>query len=71
MCYKTRSLCRNVLEKSPVHVDTVLTYCRYSMNDSSLLDYLPYFQVSQPITAIHTSFNSITSFYASQPTSLR
>uniref|UniRef100_A0A0B6ZIA9 NADP-dependent oxidoreductase domain-containing protein n=1 Tax=Arion vulgaris TaxID=1028688 RepID=A0A0B6ZIA9_9EUPU len=34
---------RTVLEKSHVHIDTILTYCRASMNDNSLRDWLPYF----------------------------
>ena len=36
---------RTVLERTTVKVDTVLTYCHASMNDNSLADYLPYFQV--------------------------
>ncbi|KAL8622648.1 hypothetical protein ACOMHN_009282 [Nucella lapillus] len=35
---------RTVLERTKVKVDTILTYCRASMNDNSLVDYLPYFQ---------------------------
>uniref|UniRef100_A0A0B6ZKG5 NADP-dependent oxidoreductase domain-containing protein n=1 Tax=Arion vulgaris TaxID=1028688 RepID=A0A0B6ZKG5_9EUPU len=34
---------KTVLEKSHVHIDTILTYCRASMNDNSLRDWLPYF----------------------------
>lgn len=37
-------LCRTVIERSPIHIDTVLTYCRYSMNDTSLQEYLPFFK---------------------------
>ena len=39
------STSRTVLERTTVKVDTVLTYCHASMNDNSLADYLPYFQV--------------------------
>lgn len=35
---------RTVLERTTVKVDTLVTYCRASMNDNSLADYLPYFQ---------------------------
>ena len=37
---------KEVLERSEVKIDTVLSYCHYSLNDTSLLDYLPYFKVS-------------------------
>eukprot|EP00118_Oscarella_pearsei_P025616 m.308477 g.308477 ORF g.308477 m.308477 type:complete len:357 (+) comp44070_c0_seq1:66-1136(+) len=33
-----------MVEGSPVQIDTALTYCHYSMNDTSLLDYLPFFE---------------------------
>ena len=36
---------RTVLERTTVKIDTVLSYCHVSMNDNSLADYLPYFQV--------------------------
>lgn len=35
---------RTVLEKSPVPIDTILSYCHCSMNDSSLLDYVDEFK---------------------------
>ncbi|XP_049518767.1 uncharacterized protein LOC119440207 [Dermacentor silvarum] len=35
---------REVLQKSPVRVDTVLSYCRGTLFDDSLADYLPFFQ---------------------------
>lgn len=38
--------CRIVLERSTVTIDTVLTYCRYSMNDTALTEYLPFFKVT-------------------------
>ena len=38
---------KEVLEQSGVKIDTVLSYCHYSLNDTSLLDYIPFFQVSQ------------------------
>ncbi|XP_078589374.1 uncharacterized protein LOC144869760 [Branchiostoma floridae x Branchiostoma japonicum] len=34
---------RKVIERSPVKIDTILTYCHGSMNDNSLQDELPYF----------------------------
>lgn len=33
----------DVVRRSPVHIDLVLSYCRYSLNDTALLDYLPFF----------------------------
>ncbi|XP_064613960.1 uncharacterized protein LOC135477698 isoform X1 [Liolophura sinensis] len=35
---------KTVLERSQVKIDTILTYCHGSMNDNSLVDYLPYFK---------------------------
>ncbi|XP_046550895.1 L-galactose dehydrogenase-like [Haliotis rubra] len=35
---------RTVLEKSTVKIDSILTYCRGSMNDNSLAEYIPYFE---------------------------
>ncbi|KAK3589019.1 hypothetical protein CHS0354_007964 [Potamilus streckersoni] len=35
---------RTVIDRSQVQIDIVLTYCRGALNDSSLLDYIPYFQ---------------------------
>ncbi|XP_071102601.1 uncharacterized protein [Haliotis cracherodii] len=35
---------RTVLEKSTVEIDSILTYCRGSMNDNSLAEYIPYFE---------------------------
>ncbi|RUS76704.1 hypothetical protein EGW08_015531 [Elysia chlorotica] len=35
---------KEVLERSTVKIDTVLTYCRASMNDFALKDWLPYFK---------------------------
>eukprot|EP00112_Aurelia_sp_Birch-Aquarium-sp1_P025587 Seg858.6 transcript_id=Seg858.6/GoldUCD/mRNA.D3Y31 product="L-galactose dehydrogenase" protein_id=Seg858.6/GoldUCD/D3Y31 len=35
---------RTVLEKSSVKIDTVMTYCHYCLNDSTLENYLPYFK---------------------------
>ncbi|XP_060085846.1 uncharacterized protein LOC132565228 [Ylistrum balloti] len=37
------NLLKEVVEKSVVKVDTILSYCRACMHDNSLLDYLPYF----------------------------
>ncbi|CAL1538881.1 unnamed protein product [Lymnaea stagnalis] len=37
-------LLRTVIERSTIKIDVVLTYCRGSMNDNSLKDWLPYFQ---------------------------
>jgi len=31
-----------VIERSPVKIDSILTYCHASMNDSSLADYIPF-----------------------------
>ena len=36
---------REIVEKSSVKIDTVLSYCRLSMNDSTLLGYLDFFKV--------------------------
>ncbi|XP_052248000.1 uncharacterized protein LOC127856053 isoform X2 [Dreissena polymorpha] len=35
---------KTVLTKSSVRIDTVLTYCRGSMNDNSLQEYMPFFK---------------------------
>lgn len=35
---------RTIINRSRVKIDTVLTYCRGSMNDNSVLDYMPFFQ---------------------------
>ncbi|CAH3179617.1 unnamed protein product [Porites lobata] len=35
---------RTVLEKSAIHIDTVLTYCRCTMHDTGLLDYMQFFE---------------------------
>ncbi|KAH9384290.1 hypothetical protein HPB48_026283 [Haemaphysalis longicornis] len=35
---------REVIEKSPVELDTVLTYCRGTLFDDSLAEYLPFFE---------------------------
>lgn len=45
---------RTVLERTTVKVDTILTYCRASMNDNSLADYLPYFK-SKGIGVVNAS----------------
>ncbi|XP_076810213.1 uncharacterized protein LOC143452940 [Clavelina lepadiformis] len=49
---------RTVLEKSPVKIDTVLTYCHASMNDNSLGEYIPYFQ-SKGVGVINASILSM------------
>jgi len=36
---------RTVLERSTIHIDTLLTYCRSSMHDTGLLDYMEFFKV--------------------------
>ncbi|XP_075538779.1 uncharacterized protein LOC142573131 isoform X1 [Dermacentor variabilis] len=41
---------REVLQKSSVRVDTVLSYCRGTLFDDSLADYLPFFQETQSAT---------------------
>lgn len=35
---------RTVIERSPIHIDTILTYCHYSLNDTSLQESLPFFK---------------------------
>lgn len=35
---------KTVIERSTIKIDVVLTYCRGSMNDNSIKDWLPYFQ---------------------------
>lgn len=37
---------RQTIEQSSVRIDTVLSYCRYSLWDQELANYLPYFTVS-------------------------
>lgn len=34
---------KEVVERSQVKIDTVLTYCRLSLNDSTLVEYFPFF----------------------------
>ncbi|XP_033762941.1 L-galactose dehydrogenase-like [Pecten maximus] len=43
--YPTKLL-KDVLDRSTIKVDTVLSYCRACMHDNSLLDYLPFFEKS-------------------------
>ncbi|OWF51720.1 L-galactose dehydrogenase-like isoform X2 [Mizuhopecten yessoensis] len=38
------NILKEVLERSSIQVDTVLSYCRACMHDNSLLDFLPFFQ---------------------------
>ncbi|XP_064648185.1 uncharacterized protein LOC135500574 isoform X2 [Lineus longissimus] len=45
---------RVVLERSKVPIDTILTYCRGSINDVSLQDYIPYFK-SKDVGIINAS----------------
>ena len=33
-----------LIENSPVTLNTSLVYCHYSMNDTTLLDFLPFLQ---------------------------
>jgi len=49
---------REVLERSSVTVDTILSYCHHSLNDSTLADYLPYFK-SKGVGLINASPNSM------------
>ena len=35
---------KTVIEKSQVKIDTILTYCHGSLNDSTLINYIPYFE---------------------------
>ena len=35
---------RQLVERSPVKLDTTLTYCHYTLNDTSLTGYLPLFK---------------------------
>ena len=35
---------KEVIEKSPIQIDTVLSYCHLTLNDSTLVDYLPFFE---------------------------
>ena len=52
---------RTVIERSSVKIDTILTYCHYCMNDSSLEDYLSYFKVSYWIFICHfVKFNGFS-----------
>lgn len=37
---------RTLLERSKINIDTVLTYCRCSLNDIGLLDYVNFFKES-------------------------
>ena len=43
-----------VIELSSVKIDVVLSYCKYALNDTELLDYLPWFQ-EQGIAVINAS----------------
>ncbi len=43
-----------MLDHSSVKVDTALTYCHYSMNDTTLLDFLPYYK-SKNVGVINAS----------------
>ncbi|BFY99010.1 hypothetical protein BsWGS_02050 [Bradybaena similaris] len=45
---------KTILEKSQVPIDVILTYCRASMNDNSLRDWLPYFH-SQGVGVVNAS----------------
>ncbi|XP_078482191.1 uncharacterized protein LOC100186884 [Ciona intestinalis] len=49
---------REVIERSRVKVDTVLTYCHGSMNDNSLQEFLPYLQ-SKGVGIINASLLSM------------
>ncbi|XP_069111873.1 uncharacterized protein [Argopecten irradians] len=55
-------LLKDVVTKSTVKVDTVLSYCRACMHDNSLLDYLPFFEVrsSSVINASPVSMGLLT-----------
>jgi len=35
---------KTVIERSHVPIDVIITYCRYTLNDTTLLDYLPFFK---------------------------
>jgi len=39
------SVQKEIISKFPGKIDTILTYCHYSMNDYSLLNELAWFQV--------------------------
>lgn len=41
------SVLREVIEKSPVKIDCVLSYCRLTLMDDTLKDYIPFFKVSR------------------------
>lgn len=45
---------KSAIELSTVKIDVVLTYCKYTLNDIELLDYLPWFQ-EQGIGVINAS----------------
>lgn len=38
------SVLKELVERSTVKIDTVLTYCRYSLNDTTLLNYVDFFK---------------------------
>ncbi len=42
----THCLYREVIKRSSVPIDTVLSYCRYSLNDVALEDHLAFFKAS-------------------------
>ena len=45
---------KSAIELSTVKIDVVLTYCKYTLNDTELLDYLSWFQ-EQGIGVINAS----------------
>lgn len=46
---------KECIERSSVPVETILTYCRSSMIDSILDDYIPFLKVLKPITMKNTT----------------
>jgi len=51
-----------IIENCPVKIDTCLSYCHYSMNDSTLLDFLPYLQ-EKGIGLINASVGTIAGLF--------
>jgi diketogulonate reductase-like aldo/keto reductase len=44
---------KNAIENSPVKIHTILSYCRMNFHDTSLLEYMPFFEVKS-LTLITT-----------------
>lgn len=46
------TICRAIIEKSSIKIDVVLSYCRGTLNDNALGEYIPFFQVGISYTTL-------------------